>query len=257
MPTVKLNPPETPGGRPSVILKNGKVSCSCCEAGQCCMYPAQALFDGLYTIDDLPDTIVEYPSDDSAPITFTKLSSPTPSQNPTVGAISYYQGIDEIGSLVGVGLREGNEWVGSEIGNEAAEFGECLISRFLPSLPFGIGDPFADTYTVNSNLEYPWEEQGNPITIPVNGSFTLERFSLCQWRSSGFPSNAPFFVLNYVNLPPSENPILEEGPHWVLQVYFLEYYPGLFVSGLEFKNGPQNSPVGSYGTGIHGTASIS
>lgn len=32
MPTVKLKPnQETPGGRPSVILKNGKLSCTCCE----------------------------------------------------------------------------------------------------------------------------------------------------------------------------------------------------------------------------------
>lgn len=240
MPTVKLNPPETPGGRPSVILKNGKVSCSCCEAAECCMYPAATLVAGIYGYQDLPDAI------DIDGIEYTKLDPP----QSVSGFTRYYININEeyLGILDGEG--EDSLWTYEGGG------GPCLISGFN-----GEGgereDQFADTYTVNSNLEYPWEEQGNPITIPVNGSFTLERFSLCQWRSSGFPSNAPFFVLNYVNLPPSENPILEEGPHWVLQVYFLEYYPGLFVSGLEFKNGPQNSPVGSYGTGIHGTASIS
>jgi hypothetical protein len=45
MPTIKLK-----NGK--VILKDGNVSCTCCEG--CCMYPASGLGD-TYTEDDLPD----------------------------------------------------------------------------------------------------------------------------------------------------------------------------------------------------------
>jgi len=36
-----------------VILKDKKASCSCCS--QCCLYPADAVWDGKYAIEDLPD----------------------------------------------------------------------------------------------------------------------------------------------------------------------------------------------------------
>jgi len=32
--------------------------CACCQPTGCCMYPAQALVDGLYSVDDLPDEIL-------------------------------------------------------------------------------------------------------------------------------------------------------------------------------------------------------
>jgi hypothetical protein len=47
MPTVKIQ-----NGK--VILKDGKVSCSCCEG--CCMYPAEGL-GVTYEAADLPDTL--------------------------------------------------------------------------------------------------------------------------------------------------------------------------------------------------------
>jgi hypothetical protein len=51
MPTVKLH------SSGKVILKDGKVSCSCCAAPEtCCMYPADGL-DVTYTADDLPDAV--------------------------------------------------------------------------------------------------------------------------------------------------------------------------------------------------------
>jgi len=52
MATIKLQPSG------AVVIKDGKVACTCCEQPQsCCMYPAQALADGLYTAADLPDAI--------------------------------------------------------------------------------------------------------------------------------------------------------------------------------------------------------
>jgi hypothetical protein len=218
------------------------------------MYPAQALLDGLYTVDDLPDTLVVI---GSAGTPYSCLVTKTNGSSP------YYSGTCE-GEQSRIIINDDNAWEFQTLSPEDGWLepqdrspNACLI--FDPNLAGNayIEDQFADTYTVNADLEFPWEEQGNPITIPVNGSFSLERVSLCQWVSSGFPTNAPFFVLNYVNLPPSENPMLEEGPQWALSVYFLEYDPGLFASTVQFKNEPQNSPVGFYGTGIYGTASIS
>ena len=255
-----------------IITKNGKVSCTCCEEFGCCMYPAQALFDGLYTYEDLPDTVVQVSSDVPPVVTvFTKLSSPQTGTGAGAPGVptTYFLGIDSNSNneTVGIGIysnddegpNSGPTWKGTEVSNESSQYGACLFAPIFndPLDYFSLEDQFADTYTVNADLEFPWEEQGNPITIPVNGFFSLERVSLCQWVSSGFPTNAPFFVLNYVNLPPSENPMLEEGPQWALSVYFLEYDPGLFASTVQFKNEPQNSPVGFYGTGIYGTASIS
>lgn len=241
-----------------VILKDGKVSCSCCAGPGCCMYPAQALADGLYSASDLPDQIVFNWAEPDGPPISTVIDRSGSQYETNVGTTNLVVRIESnpLNPSVYFWYRQVS---GPLFPSADSATNPCLIwgdGGLIPQNDL-IEDQFADTYTVNANLEYPWEEQGSPITIPVNGSFTLERFSLCQWRSSGFPSNAPFFVLNYVNLPPSENPILEEGPHWVLRVFFLEYDPGLFVSGREFKNGLQNSPVGSYGTGIHGTASIS
>ena len=48
---------KTTGGK--VILKDGKVSCECCDPVEtCCMYPASGLdADPGYTAADLPETI--------------------------------------------------------------------------------------------------------------------------------------------------------------------------------------------------------
>lgn len=51
MPTVK-----TSGGK--VLLKGGKVSCSCCSPSVCCLYPAPKPNSGpLYPSSDLPSSI--------------------------------------------------------------------------------------------------------------------------------------------------------------------------------------------------------
>ena len=65
MATIKLQPSG------AVVLKDGKVACSCCaQPSGCCPYPAQALVDGLYTYEDLPDAI------DIDGVEFTKLNPP-------------------------------------------------------------------------------------------------------------------------------------------------------------------------------------
>jgi hypothetical protein len=139
-----------------VILKDGKVSCSCCEEpGGCCMYPAAALVDGLYTVDDLPDEVLFFFGGGG----YQKLNPPQ--QRDVDGqAITVYYG----STFEGLGIIEGSgAW--SSIVDEAFTFeGPCLFSEEGGNYK----DDFADTYTAT-------DPQGNP---PI----TLTRKSLCLWE---------------------------------------------------------------------------
>lgn len=149
-----------------MITKGGRVSCECCE---CCMYPASG-YGTLYQFEDLPSTVVQVSSDSPPVVTvFTKLSSPQPSEDPSVNAISYYRAG---GQGIGLDNTEPDEWRGSEIENEDAEFGTCLfeILQLIPPQPLlwrGLQDQFADTYLVSG---------------PVSGTVTRE--SVCVWRGN-------------------------------------------------------------------------
>ena len=113
------------------------------------MYPAQALADGEYTVDDLPDEV--FGTEDS--ITsglLTKLDPPTVFPG---GEIQYYNNPESGGIylLPDVGL-----WT-----NEGGAERPCLISFFIE-------DQFADTYTVSGSI-----------------SGTVTRESVCVWRGTG------------------------------------------------------------------------
>ena len=204
-----------------VVLKSGKVSCSCCEPGECCMYPSQALFDGLYTYEDLPDTVLGTGIFADNNVVMSRLNPPQPSIDST--GTSYYRGTSTLGLLVGIGLRDGDEWVGSEVANEGAGFGQCLISRFPASSPNGIGDQFADSYTIS----------GGQL-----GSITVTRVSLCLWE--GTDSCGNLATLIYL-----EDPF--NGKLWFADVpNYLEPCVRFDVRQGE-KIGFQNSPVGNYG----------
>ena len=99
-----------------VVLKDGKVACGCCEEPSgCCMYPAQALFDGLYTADDLPDDV-------------------------TVGGMSLARSGSGYGNTTSGVLLEGNVW--ARYANGVRSERPCLIQG-------GVEDQFADTYTIS------------------------------------------------------------------------------------------------------------
>ena len=160
-----------------VILKDGRVACSCCAEPECCMYPAQALADGLYSYQDLPDTLIQ-PVAGGGNIVFTRLNPPQISEVGSGIKLSYYHGIDSFDQIVGVGLRltpdpqQIFQWEGSEVPNEDAEFGKCLLSiqTFQPD-PLvwdSLQDQFADTYTVSGSI-----------------SGTVTRESVCVWRGTG------------------------------------------------------------------------
>jgi hypothetical protein len=140
MATIKLQPSG------AVVLKDGKVSCACC-ATACCPYPAQALVDGLYTYQDLPDAI------DIDSIEFTKLDPPQ-----FIGGVNQYY-INTDGEYVGIESMPSDSVWAYEGGNNA-----CLLNDT------GWEDQFANSYTIT----YP----------PTSTSVVVTRISLCVWRGN-------------------------------------------------------------------------
>jgi hypothetical protein len=203
MATIKLQP----SGK--VVIKDGKVACTCCAQPGCCPYPSQALVDGLYTYQDLPDTVLGTGIFGDDNVVMSRLNPPQPSIDSS--GTSYYRGFSLDGSLVGIGLRDGLEWVGTEVANEDAEFGECLISRLPPSTGGLPVDQFADSYTA---------------TDPSGDSITLTRESLCVWIGP----EPDFYQLQYFDDSASE-PVRCK---W------------FFIDSLKDEGQFQNTPTGNY-----------
>jgi hypothetical protein len=126
------------------------------------MYPAQALFDGLYTVDDLPDTLVVI---GSAGTPYSCLVTKTNGSSP------YYSGTCE-GQQSRIIINDDNAWEFQTLSPEDGWLepqdrspNACLI--FDPNLEGNayVEDQFADTYTVSG---------------PISGTVTRE--SICVWR---------------------------------------------------------------------------
>ena len=202
MATIKRN-----GDR--VILKGGRVSCSCCG---CCMYYAQALADGLYTADDLPDEIE-----------LRQGTFPT--------EIFTRSGNGYTGTLVGapwtIELRDdifdaGFYWASFDSDGKGANTAGCLVGAYpkddASTLTFGwdgwhTADRFADTYTISG---------------PVAG--TVTRVGACEWIGDDL-------VLRYNGGFITSPPFRPTGSFkWI-------------VNG-NAKSGFQNTPVGSYAGGF-------
>jgi hypothetical protein len=145
-----------------VILKDGKVSCSCCEEG-CCMYPADKLGD-TYEAADLPDEIrIVIPLDPVRDEIATRSGSTFTGDSTRVRFVDRSDD-DEV-----------NIWQVEY--DEPAESGNWLDFAQLDCLIRGDGnltpgddlveDQFADCYEVSG---------GN-----MNGSESVFRQSLCLW----------------------------------------------------------------------------
>ena len=218
MATIKLQPSG------AVVIKEGKVSCACCAGpSECCMYPSEALVDGLYTVDDLPDEIIfTNVSINLVGVLLTK----------TGGNISFYEGYHN-GDLLSVRIKnfidlsgeERNVWIlfafGEEFGLSSRP--ECL---FVTDDEFnGSYDTFADTYTVS----------GEPL-----GSVTLTRVSLCLWTGLDSCGNTVFLEL-------FADP--DDGRIWYLE--FPHYISPCVLSETLIRSveniGYGNTPVGGYG----------
>ena len=137
------------------------------------MYPAQALVDGDYTVDDLPDVFIEYAPAGS--ITYTKLNPPISE----LGGLWYYEAtISGVVERLGIALNPGL-WTYQGQG----ESGPCLITTFGQQAP-GREDQFADTYTVT------WNYAGSDVP-PANS--TVSRVSLCVWEGVD-PCGVPIYL---------------------------------------------------------------
>jgi hypothetical protein len=173
------------------------------------MYPAQALFDALYTYEDLPDTILYRPPTSPAYptlnfIELTKEEDPQPSESGNLDMV-YYKG-----NFVAAGGNQSGDTIPVEFGFfdidwavnilyeslDLEVFLQCLISEIFVNK---VKDQFADTYAISG---------------PISGTVTRE--SICVWRGSN---------LRLTNF----------GYQWK-------------VNGNN-KTGNQNTPVGSYAGG--------
>jgi hypothetical protein len=168
MPTVKIQ-----NGK--VILKDGKVSCTCCEG--CCMYPAEGL-GVTYDLDDLPDAITAFGSD------LQKRTSGFPGSefaNVIVGYLK--EGAPEYGDYAIVRNSEvldnwqvwsfdNDEW---DRGAGFGGVGNCLIQGDGNLTPGNdiVEDQFADCYEVT------WDDDGTRSAI-------VQRASLCVWEGIDF-----------------------------------------------------------------------
>jgi hypothetical protein len=197
-------------GQRRIITKDGKVSCSCCEEPECCMYPADQLGAG-YTIDDLPDKIKFVGGE------FTKNNPPLVFTNdPNV--LIYYGVAGE-----GVGIAGGEE-----VWRQFVDFGgtggaRCLIGDIGGS---SFTDDFADTYTVTVG----------------STTGTVTRESLCVWR--GLTTDGCPIALSY-DRGIEEIEIDAAALKWAIRIIFFDPDFGCSGSGSIFIKAVQNSPAGS------------
>jgi hypothetical protein len=151
MATVK-----TQGGK--VITKAGRVSCECC--GECCLYPAQAVFEGKYAIEDLPDFFNYFG------IIYTKLPSFEIRQNGS----KYCYSIPDTSLRFGAAAPEEgtiSDWTIEGSSNLNPCFSFTFFLGTINEQQF-IGDLFADTYAING---------------PISG--TVTRQTACTWVGNG------------------------------------------------------------------------
>ena len=230
MATIKRN-------QSKLILKSGKVSCSCCDT-ECCMYPAQALADGLYSADDLPDTIV---------IKLENQLQPGPEYCPEEVLLKsnddylygYGNPLDTTpgNSAARIGLtfvENGGYWVFTynqvqyiEPQGNRAYLGSyesfCLLSSEGDG-PNLIEDQFADTYTVTIN---PPDDNA--------GTYTVTRRSICVWSTQVQDSGEPAGLkLSYIDA------VIGGGFAYTWEIELDTSY---------IKDGFANTPTGDYSGG--------
>lgn len=191
MATIKLN------AQNKILTKNGKVSCGCCDLGECFFYPAVGIREGLYTAADLPDFVnltfnETYLYQKSGDMYFSTTSvGMFPAGNLRI--IIYDRG----GPIWAPGSETfdlGWAWQGlfndgwqilNDVGSNLSSFSD--IGNFI------VKDLFADTYTVTGIFNGQQDSrtvsripplplfpktcvwQGDGVTLKYNGRFTYDR----------------------------------------------------------------------------------
>jgi hypothetical protein len=214
------------GGK--VILKGGKVSCSCCAVEpDCCLYPADKLGD-TYEVEDLPDAVtINGVSSDKYPTG----GIPDLGDGGTPG---YWKGgtpqtgdycISEFGSGVWrLFIYDEDEW-------DSVDGFPCLIAGDGNLTPGDdtVEDQFADCYEIS------WEndpDDGGPSSVQVT------RTGLCSWQGGG---NKLIYQ--------QEN----DEDKWFVGIFFP---PGLY-EGYQRDDVPSSSPNGSYQVDFFEVVSVS
>jgi len=236
MATIKLN------AENKILTKNGKVSCGCCRGGgECCMYPAQALADGLYRWEDLPDELEYYFSTGALRFTLQKVAPRPIGANPE---ILYYEDIggnDEafIG-LTEFGDQTPNqwEWAGGPATTNVDP--SCLLADGTQAEPMDfknylLRDKFADTYTI--------------LDVESGQTIIVNRKSLCLWEED----NGGTRLFYNFGGPPPYNQYGAEIPRLI--AWYIKDTPNLGDEGVSLPFSQQagyglgrlNTPVGNYG----------
>lgn len=215
MATVKLT-----GGK--VTLKNGKVSCTCCEAATCCLYPSVGIAGSSYAFADLPSDITFV--DSGTPYSWSKTGPQTEEvffDGVSVGdvVLCYSSGTYYIGYR-----SDGASWLfvaydsGEDQYNSLFSIGPCLITgdgNFIPN-DDTVEDQFDGTYTGTYGGYDP---------------ITLTRISACEWTGSGTGT--------------------EDQPYTVRLYYGSDYkwHIAVTISDTTYnwiKDDPQSSPAGDF-----------
>lgn len=182
------------------------------------MYPAQALADGLYTANDLPD-VVDFTYSASGntfgPYTLTRTGTTF------IGGPENEVKIELAGDI----------WVSGDGGGGIESF-PCLINEtYQPSGAGGyeitVEDQFADTYTVTAG---PY-------------SATVSRIDICNWIGTDSCGNP--VSLAYASGDPYTEPF-----KWFASIYFGPCGDPGTAPLPGYKEGNQNTPIGEYQNGL-------
>jgi len=190
------------------------VNCACCGGGgSCCMYSAQGLYDGVYSVDDLPDSIIV----DGVTLQKGVYIYGESALEPEISGAFYGSPNEEFYETT-IKLSQGTWYPGQGVSRDSAD---CLINNDWH-------DEFANSYT---------------ITTKEDGIIVLNRQSICVWK--GILGNAPIYLVYNEGNDPSGSGKFED-------MYGFAIVGGMLESGdfiQSFKAFNQNlgpSPIGNY-----------
>ncbi len=211
---------KTQGGL--VLVKNGRVSCSCCGT-DCCMYPAQ-YYQELFALEDLPEEVVAIGQDGEYEITFSKTGDASSPYTATVDGTEYRiikitQGESEDPNIpppAAWSIEGYNSLDDTWETIQDTSPNNCLIFEPFAENLAHVRDSFLDAYEVET-----YDAEDNLVFTD-----TYVRDSLCVWFGS-----QPESSLVFVDTPSESFPY-----GWSAEVAEFDGH----------KEGAQNTPVGEY-----------
>jgi hypothetical protein len=223
---------KTQGGK--IITNGGRVSCECC--GLCCFYPAQGLFDGKYSIDDLPNQIEVIFQGLGSGIDGTYLLSKNNPPSADYRGFPVYYGSAEstfiyLNTILLNGILRATWFFAGQAGLVETDF-DCIVLPADFNNDSQSRDEFAESYSVTGPVG-PDNQVVTEIVVrgPLTGPDIAGRlYYNCTWKSKNFN-------LRYNGRIKKDSPFTVSGSFkWA-------------VNGNP-KTGFQNDPVGDYEGGF-------